>query len=84
MRAKGAAEELTQSRQRAMALVGEFGCTAREAPKTVGVQHRAVNKWLSAYREEGDRGITLSYAGGKGVPSVSRLSATTRSRDETG
>ena len=65
MRPKGSTEELERRRQRAVVLVLEHGYSAVEAAEAVGVQRRAVHRWLAAYKAEGSKGIAAQPATGR-------------------
>jgi len=65
MRPKGTAEELERRRQRGVALVLEHGYSHSEAAKAVGVLRRTVQRWLAAYRSEGNEGIAPSPTPGR-------------------
>lgn len=57
MRPVGTAEELERRRQRAVTLVLEHDYSRAEAADAVGVARRTVQRWIAAYRADGNEGI---------------------------
>ena len=57
MRTHGSAEQLEARRRRAVRMVFEDGLSPAEVASRVGASRRSVDRWVKAFREQGDEAL---------------------------